>query len=456
MHAPHLRRLALALLALPLAPLTAQDAPAPAVVEQHFATLREQAETGDLHAAQQLYMRYAVEGNTDQARHWANHYNSLLANKAESGDTQSMLQLGSRFLTGADYTPQDLAQAATWFSRAAEAGEPAAAYMLGEIFARQGNAAISSQAYEQAYKLYTRRMGENIEALYWVGFMQLHGIGTPRRVEEGISKLTQAAEQGSTWASSQLFKTYLEGIGTPRDEAKAMLFARKLADEKGDGIMAYVVATAAIYGKGMEQNTALGEHYLDIAVRANIPDAIYMKAQRLELNGKLAEALPLYNQAASMHQRDAVVRLGDLLLHGAEGVEQDAERGLALLELAGNRLDSPHAAWILANYYAEASEPELADSWYITASNRGVAQAAARRGVLHLIPGSGVTWSPTEAYRWWRLGKSAQDPTCTLYLRLFHYGFIPLLLLLVFGVPAYIGHRARKLRRKQASTPDAA
>ena len=447
---PSAHRLAalLALLALPLSaedslPLSS-DRPD---LEQRLVDLKEQANGGDLHAAQQLYMRYAVAGLTEQARAWAARYNDLLAQQADSGDTRAMMQLGSRYLTGGDYTPQSLEKAATWFSRAAEAGAPSAAYVLGEIFARQGNVPMSAQAYEQAYKLYSKALQDdpqNPDTLYWLGFMEQNGIGTPRQAEAGIAKLTQAAERGSAWASAHLFKTYLNGIGTPPNEAKAYDFARKLADERQDGAMAYIVATAYLQGNGPEQNEQLGEHYLDIAVRANMPDAIYVKANRLERADRMADALPLYRQAASMQQREALVRMGTLLLQGAEGVEQDEARGLSMLNAAGSRFESPQAAWELTQYYDRVGESELSDSWCVAASNRGIASAMARRGLLHLIPGSCVTWSPTETYRWWRIGKQAGDSTCALYINLFLHLFTPLLLLLVFGLPAYLSYRANK------------
>lgn len=427
-----------AMAALLLLPVAAQETTA----EVELESLQQQAQAGDPHATQQLYLRYAISGDTEQARKWAARYNEQLEKLAQQGNSRAQLQLGSRYLAGADYTEQNLEKAVKLFSQASEAGEPSAAYILGEIFAKQGNVPESTRAYERAYELYTRR--DTAEALYWQGFMELYGIGTKRQAESGIAKLTRAADMGSAWAASQLFKTYYNGIGTPRDVSLALRFARKLADEHKDGTMAYVVATAYLKGDEVEQDEKLGEQYLDQAAASNNPDAIYVKANRLENSGKLAEALPLYRQAASMQQRDALVRMGKALLLGTDGVEKDESRGLAMVEMAASRYDSPSAAWELACYYDAIGERDLADSWYATAAHRGVAQAMARRGVLHIIPGSEVTWSPTEAYRWWRTGKAAGDSTCRLYLNLFHYGFIPLLLLLVFGTPAYIAHRARR------------
>lgn len=443
----------LALLALPL---TAQDEPAAlscsdATLEQQLAPLKIEAEQGDAHAAQQLYMRYGVAGHPEQARAWAARFNSILTKHAEGGDTRAMQLLGARYMTGSDYTPQDIEKAVTWYSRAAEAGEAAAAYILGDIFSRQGNEAMSRQAFEQAYKLYTASAAadnNNSEALYCLGYMEQNGIGTPRNTDSGIDKLQRAADMGSPWATAQLFKTYLNGIGTARDEAKAISYARKAADKCNDGAMAYVVATAYLFGKGVQKDEALGDHYLNMAADRSIPDAIYMKANRLEAVGKLAEALPFYRQAASMHQREALTRYGSLLLHGTEGVEQDEPTALAMLNTAASRYESPQAAWELAQYYDRIGESELADPWFSVAADRGVAEAMARRGLLHLIPGSCVDWSPTQAYRWWRIGKQANDSTCSLYVNLFLYLFLPIVLILVFGLPLYIRIRHERKGRK--------
>ena len=411
-------------------------------LEARLAPLKKQAETGDLHAVQQIYMRYGLAGHAEQAQAWSRQYNELLEKKAASGDVKAMLQLGSRFLRGGDYTPQDMPKATEWFSRAGEAGDPTGLYMLGELFSRAGNAAQAQQSYARAYEIYAKRAesGKDAQALYWIGFMEQSGIGTAKNAEQGIAHLQQAANLGSAWAQAQLFKTFYKGIGAPRDPAKAISYARLLADERQDALMAYVVACAYLYGRDVPQDTSSGEAYLDRAVAGNIPDAIYLKSDRLEQAGKKEEALPLLRQAASMKQKEAMERLGARMLRGESGVSQDVERGLFMLENAS----TARAAMHLALYYEEVGEQDIADSWYVTASDRGMPQAMARRGLLHLIPGSCVTWDPTRCYQWWRVGADRGDSTCRLYLRLFLYVFTPLLLILVFGLPMYVGLRARR------------
>ena len=60
-------------------------------------------------------------------------------------------------------------------------------------------------------------------------------------------------------------------------------------------------------------------------------------------------------------------------------------------------------------------------------------------------------------YRWWRTGSDAGDATCSLYLNLFLFGFIPLVLLVSFGVPILVVHLLNKKAQaaeEQAATTD--
>lgn len=430
-------------------------APSPAPQQaSDFPELEEKAEAGDFRAARQICLRYAMKGDAERARAWSERYRELLAAEAGKGDVKAMMLLGTLYMTGQDYTEPSVAKTVEWFSRAAEAGEPSASFLLGDFHARQGNHTASREAYARSYADYARlAKGGNLNALYWQGYMEQNGLGTEARPEEGIRKLEQAAEQGHVWAFQQLFKTYAQGVGTTRDESRSISYARKAADATGDPLMAWATACAYLNGQGVTQDETLGEHYLDIAAAANISDAIFLKGSRLAEKGQTAEALSYYTQAASMRHPEAMVEAALLLLQGAEGVEKDESRGLSLLETAANGpLDSPRAAYELGRYYDRVGEPDMANTWYVVASDRGVTEAMARRGLLHLNPFSGLKWSPTLTYQWWRLGKEAGDATCTRYIRLFLYVFMPLALILAFGFPAFLSYRLRKKATRREET----
>lgn len=440
-----------ALLALPL---LAQDTP-PALacdderVEQSLAGLKAEAEKGDAYSQRQVYLRYALKGHREQAAAWADKLIENLTGKAQAGDQKAMWLLARMFLSGDEVIPADPVRSIEWFNRLSATGEPSAAFILGDMYTRQNSPEAAKSAYAKAYGIYSDQAAKgNAEALYWQGYMELNALGTPQNAAEGIAKLEKSAADGTLAAAYQLFKVYTKGIGTPANEEKALLYAAQLADHGKDAQMAYVVADAYLKGKGVPKDDAKGMQYLEKALAAQVPAAQYHKGWLLQEQGKHAEALGLYRAAAQQGHADAAVKAGSMLIFG-DGVEADSAEGLKILQYADNVLNSPFAPYELGRYYDSVGEGALADEYYITASNRGYPAAMGRRGLLHLDPTSSLTWNPTATYHWWKLGADSGDETCTLYLRLYLFVFVPLLLILVFGLPLYFVHHMVKRRQNE-------
>lgn len=438
--------LSLPLLAETPAPLTCNNAD----LETALTELKQKAEGGDAYSARQVYMRYALKGYMDQAHAWADKLLSILKKQAKGGDMTAMRFLGRAYLTGDAYLKRDEAEAANWFKRAADAGDAAAAFILAELHTKALKQEEADAAWKQSYALYNKQAdaGDN-EALYWKGYMQQQALGTAAAPQEGIANMEKAAAAGSMTAAFQLFKTYTKGIGTAADETKAFRYAKQLADEGKDPQMIYVVADAYFKGKGVPADEKSALQYLEKAIGLKVPAAIYHKAWRLEEAGKDTEAYQLYRQAASMGHADAAVRMGSMQLHG-KGTEKDESAGLATLQRACDRLQSAFAPYELARYYDSIGESALADEWYVVASDRGVAEAMGRRGLMHLNPLGVVKWGPTETYRWWKQGKEAGDADCTLYYNLYFYLFIPLIIILVFALPLLLVYKANKKTKTEA------
>lgn len=441
-----------ALLALPL---LAQETTTSALssdderMEQSVAELKAEAEKGDAYAQRQVYLRYALKGHREQAAAWADKLIGELTEKGQAGDQKAMWLLARMFMTGDEVIPADMARSVEWFNRLSAAGEPSAAFILGDLYTRQNSPEAARSAYAKAYGIYSDLASKgDTDALYWQGYMELNALGTMQNARDGIARMEQAAAAGALPAAYQLFKVYTTGIGTPADEAKALTYATQLADQGKDAQMAYVVADAYLKGKGIPRDETKGMQYLEKAVAAQVPAALYHKAWMLQEQGKHQEALEGYRAAAQQGHADAAVKAGSMLIFG-DGVEADPAEGLKILQYASAALESPFAPYELGRYYDSVGEGTLADEYYITASNRGYPAAMARRGLLHLDPSSGLTWNPTATYHWWKLGADAGDKTCTLYLRLYLFVFVPLLLILIFGLPLYFVHRMIKRRNEQ-------
>lgn len=436
-----------ALLALPL--LAADNLScADERMENSVAQLKTEAEKGDAYSQRQLYLRYALKGHSVQAAAWADKLIANLTEKGNAGDQKAMWMLARLFMTGDEVIPADAQRSIDWYNRLSAAGEPSAAYILGDLYTKQNSPEAARSAYAKAYAAYsTMAAGGDNEALYWQGFMELNALGCPQNTAAGIANLEKAAAAGILPAAYQLFKVYTKGLGTAADEARALTYAEQLATQGKDAQMAYVAADAYLKGKGIPKDEAKGRQYLAQAVAAQVPAALYHHAWLLQEAGKQEEALSAYRAAAQQGHADAAVKAGSMLIFG-EGVEADSAEGLKILQYADSVLESPFAPYELGRYYDSVGEGVLADEYYITASNRGYPAAMARRGLLHLDPTSSLTWNPTATYHWWKLGADAGDKTCTLYLRLYLYVFTPLLLILIFGLPLYFVHQLVKRRQQ--------
>lgn len=434
-------------------PLSAQEATALTCndekMEQSISELKAEAEKGDAYSQRQVYLRYALKGHREQAAAWADVLLDNLTRKAEQGDQKAMWMLARLFMTGDEVIPADAVRSVEWFNRLSAQGEPSAAFILGDLYTKQNSPEAAKSAYAKAYEIYCRQAGEgDKESLYWQGYMELNALGVNQNTASGIEHLEEAAAAGILPAAYQLFKVYTTGTGTDKDEVKALTYATMLADQAKDAQMAYLVADSYLKGKGVAADTAKGMQYLEKAVAAREPAALYHKAWLLQEEGKHIEALDYYRAAAQQGHADAAVKAGSMLIFG-DGVEADSAEGLKILQYADNMLESPFAPYELGRYFDSVGESSLADEYYITASERGYPAAMARRGLLHLDPTSGVSWNPTASYHWWKLGADAGDSTCTLYLRLYLFLFIPLLLILIFGLPLYFVHHLFTKRRNE-------
>lgn len=438
------------LIALPLtaaesAELSSQDSR----FEESVAELKTEAENGDAYSQRQLYLRYALKGHREQAAAWADKLIENLSEKGHAGDQKAMWMLARLFLKGDEVVPADAARSIEWFNRLSATGEPAAAYILGDLYKQQNMAEASSSAYLKAYTAYsTQAAAGDPEAMYWQGYMQLHGLGCQADAAAGIAMLEKAAAAGILPAAYQLFAVYTKGNSVPADESKALLYATQLADQGKDARMAYVVADAYLKGKGIARDEAKGMEYLERAAAAQVPEALYHKGWLLQEQGKGEAALQAYRAAAQQGHANAAVKAGSMLIFG-EGIEADPAEGLKILQYADSALESPFAPYELGRYYDSEGESALADEYFITASNRGYPAAMARRGLLHLSPTSSVAWNPTATYHWWKMGSDAGDTTCTLYLRIYLFAFIPLLLILLFGLPLYFVHHLARRRQEE-------
>lgn len=446
-------------------------------LESSLTELKKKSEEGDIAATNQVFLTYSRAQLHEQAEAWFKRVVEQTEKYiADTADVQAMSYLGAQYLKGSAYLTADTEKGIALLTRASELGDADSALLLAAHY-NATNPEASQQEYAKAFSIYKKTVDsiqpdvaltpQQKKALTLMGDMELTGLGTPQNVESGIAHLEQADTAQSLL---RLFQVYTNGIIVPADTPKALAYARKLVDTNTDltsehasrGELAWLLADSYLNGKnGVEKNEELGTTYLDIADKLNISSAIYYKGIKLKNENKPAEAFYRFNRLASRREPNSLMHAALMMMYGAEGVEQDEAQALAYMQEVANRFGHDNAWYAgrapyeLALYYDRIGQPAEADVWYRVAAERNVIEAMARKGLNHITPGNEEEWSPTLMYKWWKIGSEAGDPTCSRYLNIFLWGVIPLILIIVFGLPiltVYLLNKRAERKSKQEST----
>lgn len=152
----------------------------------------------------------------------------------------SLLIVGLTPLAGADTTSAlqafrsgDYATAKQGFEAAAEAGDPAAQYWLGHMYA-EGIGVAKDDAVAARWMSKSADAG-NIAAMRDLGIMYLNGDGVLQDYALAKEWLEKAAFENDTVAQRNLGTIYAEGLGVPEDKSKAYVwfdFAARGGDEQ--------------------------------------------------------------------------------------------------------------------------------------------------------------------------------------------------------------------------------
>lgn len=192
--------------------------------------------------------------------------------------------------------------------------------------------------------------------------------------EIAIPALEYAAERGVLGAQLKLARTYANGNGVHKDDAKAFFYYQQIASQRADispssPVAKYVAEAFVALGQYYLQGIDVSEMRRDPESAANLfrhaasyfgdADAQYALA-RLYLDGtgvdkNIGLAVNWLATAAKKQQAEAQATLGELLWRGDDEVRQRPARGLALIMLAHENAKArgKEPKWI-ADLYREA------------------------------------------------------------------------------------------------------
>ena len=287
------------------------------------------------------------------------------------GDPSAHYRLGCRYETGRGM-PQDYAEAAKCYRKAADQGYARAQYNLARMYAHGrgvpsdlvGAAHWYRKAADQGYA----------RAQYKLGCLYAHGEGVPQNDGEAAAWVRRAADQGFATAQYDLGCMYALGRGVTQDSVAAAVWSRKAADQ-GDAGAQFSLGLAYDSGEGVRQDYAEAMQWYRRAADGGI-DAALNNLGRMYEDGRgvpqdYSEAVNWFRKGAERGNAAAQFNLGRMYENG-RGVPRD---------------------------YAEAM------TWYAKSAEQGTPEAQFNRGTMYYT-GRGVPQNFSAAHNWFQLAAS--------------------------------------------------
>jgi TPR repeat protein len=174
---------------------------------------------------------------------------TILQAQAENGDTIAQCNLADYYL-GLN-TPEDTRMAVPHIEQAAEAGEPWALFMLGQLY-EEG--IFLKKSLKKAMAFYAISAHFNYDcAQVSLGIMLANLPGAKKNIPGAIKLYRKAARQNNAQACYNLGLYYQKGHGVPASATRAFAWFKKAGD-LGDAEACTIVAEWYENGTGVRKN----------------------------------------------------------------------------------------------------------------------------------------------------------------------------------------------------------
>lgn len=162
------------------------------------------------------------------------------------------------------YRQQDYEQAAVWYAKAAELGDPKAQSALAGCYA--GGRGVARDGAQAAAWYEKAALQGYAKAQNALGDLYHNGRGVERDEAQAAAWYEKAARQGYAKAQFNLGLCYSNGWGVDRDDAVAMLWYQEAA-RQGHADARSVVGACYEQGRGVEQNSDLAMEWYQKAIK---------------------------------------------------------------------------------------------------------------------------------------------------------------------------------------------
>ncbi len=292
----------------------------------------------------------------------------MLKQEQDVHDAFTEMRIASMYLNG-NGTEINVPKAASLLEKAAQQGNPDAAYQLGYIYSSEKynltDIQKSNKHYVCALSGYEKSEKENVNATaeYRVGLIYLNGLGVDKNIEKAINWLEKSALNGNSSASYRL---------------------------------------AVLYDKGIDvtQNTDKALYYYRLAVIKNHPYAHYKLGNIAFEKCQINNAIECFEQAAEKNISHAWYKLGQIYFNEEYGVLDTEKANVcyskALQQYISDYEESPDdfTAYRIGQMYlnAQGTEQNIRESitWFEKSVQQGNHDAAYQLGYIYKIESYGV------------------------------------------------------------------
>jgi hypothetical protein len=268
--------------------------------------------------------------------------------EAERGSVRQEIALAAAYLVGHGVT-RDEKQAAYWYEKAANSGDPGAQEQIGFFYSAgigvERNPVRAAEWFERAIA------GGSTSAKVNLGVDYAWGLGVRKDPQFAVQLFREAAERGSGSGASYLGLSYYFGIGVAKDEGKAIHWfevGSKLHDPQAEFDLAI-----ALPGNANCDSAGRAIRLLHESANAGYVAAKFQLALRMIRDPKFAssnstkEAVELLEQASSLGFWKSTTVLGTLYRDG-RGEPKDKEAAYYHFRIAALQ-GGLKAATLLAN-----------------------------------------------------------------------------------------------------------
>ena len=231
---------------------------------------------------------------------------------------------------------------------------------LGLIY-RDGFPPFNLIDYRRAIELFNQAANnQNTEAMTYLGFMYLEGIGCKQNYSKAIQLFDDACNRDNPEAMNYRGLMHLEGKGGPQNYAEALKLFRDAADRHKNTNAMSNLGCMYLKGYGCKQDDSIAIELFEPAIKKlNVEAMTYRGLMHLEGKGgptNYSEAMRLFAQAEASNHRsrywnaDAIVYRGLMHLEGKGGPTNYSE-AFRLFKYAAHHHKNANAMYYLGRMH---------------------------------------------------------------------------------------------------------